>query len=179
MKGIILAGRSGSRLHPITRGISKHRMSVYDEPMIYYRLSTLLMSGIREILIITTPQDLSQFKHLLSDGADWGISPSYAVQPSPDGLALAFIVGADFIGQDPVALALSDNIIYRTGLGASLRRRTNLKGGHDFAYQVSAPSASACSRLSRKGRSCRSRRSQTARHVFTTRRPSMMRISCS
>ena len=141
MKGIILAGGSGSRLHPITRGISKQLMPVYDKPMIYYPLSTLLMAGIREVLIITTPQDLEQFERLRGDGSAWGIALSYATQPSPDGLAQAFIIGADFIGQDAVALVLGDNIFYGTGLGTSLRKNTDLKGGHVFAHHVSEPSA--------------------------------------
>ncbi|MHB8187639.1 MAG: glucose-1-phosphate thymidylyltransferase RfbA [Dermatophilaceae bacterium] len=141
MKGIILAGGSGTRLHPITRGISKQLMPVYDKPMVYYPLSTLLMAGIREVLIITTPQDLSQFEKLLGDGSAWGIDISYAVQPSPDGLAQAFIIGADFIGADTVALVLGDNIFYGTGLGNSLRKNTALTGGHVFAYHVSEPSA--------------------------------------
>ena len=141
MKGIILAGGSGTRLHPITRAISKQLMPVYDKPMVYYPLSTLLMAGIREVLIITTPQDLGQFENLLGDGSAWGISLSYAVQPSPDGLAQAFIIGADFIGEDAVALVLGDNIFYGTGLGTSLRENTELKGGHVFAHHVSEPSA--------------------------------------
>ena len=116
-------------------------MPVYDKPMVYYPLSTLMMAGVREILVITTPQDLPQFENLLGDGSAWGISLSYAVQPSPDGLAQAFIIGADFIGQDAVALVLGDNIFYGTGLGASLRRHTDLKGGHVFAHHVSEPSA--------------------------------------
>ena len=141
MKGIILAGGSGTRLHPITLGISKQLMPVYDKPMIYYPLSTLMMAGIREALVITTPQDSEQFQRLLGDGSSWGMEISYAVQPSPDGLAQAFIIGADFIGDDTVALVLGDNIFYGTGLGTALRVNKDLKGGHIFAYHVSEPAA--------------------------------------
>ena len=141
MKGIILAGGSGTRLHPITRGISKQLMPIYDKPMVYYPLSTLMMAGIREVLIITTPQDREQFERLLGDGRDWGIELSYAVQPSPDGLAQAFIIGADFIGSDSVALVLGDNIFYGTGLGRSLSSQGDVRGGHVFAYHVHNPTA--------------------------------------
>ncbi len=141
MKGIVLAGGSGTRLHPITRAISKQLMPVYDKPMVYYPLSTLMMAGIREILIITTPQDVDQFERLLGDGRSWGIEVSYAVQPSPDGLAQAFIIGADFIGDDSVALVLGDNIFYGRGLGTSLKGNAELKGGQVFAYHVTEPSA--------------------------------------
>lgn len=141
MKGIVLAGGSGTRLHPITRAISKQLMPVYDKPMVYYPLSTLMMAGIREILIITTPQDVDQFERLLGDGRAWGLEISYAVQPSPDGLAQAFIIGADFIGDDSVALVLGDNIFYGRGLGTSLIGNTDLTGGHVFAYHVTEPSA--------------------------------------
>jgi glucose-1-phosphate thymidylyltransferase len=142
VKGIVLAGGSGTRLHPITRGISKQLMPVYDKPMIYYPLSTLLMSGIREVLVITTPHDMEQFVRLLGDGSQWGIDIAYAVQPSPDGLAQAFIIGADFIGDDTVALVLGDNIFYGSGLGTALRRSTeSLSGGHIFAHHVNNPAA--------------------------------------
>ena len=141
VKGIVLAGGSGTRLHPITRGISKQLMPVYDKPMVYYPLSTLMMAGIREILVITTPQDADQFRRLLDDGSAWGVDISYAVQPSPDGLAQAFLIGAEFIGDDSVALVLGDNIFYGRGLGTALRSNTVLAGGHIFAYQVNNPSA--------------------------------------
>ncbi|HET7821733.1 MAG TPA: sugar phosphate nucleotidyltransferase, partial [Ornithinibacter sp.] len=141
MKGIILAGGSGTRLHPITRGISKQLMPIYDKPMVYYPLSTLMMAGIREVLVITTPQDADQFERLLGDGRQWGIEITYATQPSPDGLAQAFVIGADFIGDDAVALVLGDNIFYGTGLGTALRELTDVRGGHIFAHHVSEPSA--------------------------------------
>jgi glucose-1-phosphate thymidylyltransferase len=141
MKGIILAGGSGTRLHPITLGISKQLMPIYDKPMIYYPLSTLMMAGIREVLVITTPEDQGQFQRLLGDGSRWGIELTYAAQPSPDGLAQAFIIGADFIGQDSVALVLGDNIFYGTGLGTALAAKTSVSGGHIFAYHVTEPSA--------------------------------------
>jgi glucose-1-phosphate thymidylyltransferase len=141
MKGIVLAGGSGTRLHPITRAISKQLMPVYDKPMVYYPLSTLMMGGIREVLVITTPEDRDQFERLLGDGARWGIEISYAVQPRPEGLAQAFVIGADFIGGDSVALVLGDNIFHGTGLGTALSRLTDVRGGHIFAYHVSDPTA--------------------------------------
>jgi glucose-1-phosphate thymidylyltransferase len=141
MRGIILAGGSGSRLYPITRGISKQLMPVYDKPMIYYPLSTLMMAGIRDVLVITTPEDQQSFQRLLGDGSEIGISVSYATQPRPEGLAQAFIIGADFIGDDSVALVLGDNIFYGPGLGRSLKANTDIAGGHIFAYHVSNPTA--------------------------------------
>ena len=139
MKGIILAGGSGSRLYPITKGISKQLMPIYDKPMVYYPLSTLMMAGIKDILIITTPQDSESFQRLLGDGSDIGIKLTYASQLSPDGLAQAFIIGEEFIGTDKVALILGDNIFHGHGFGQSLQACTDPDGGVVFAYQVSDP----------------------------------------
>lgn len=141
MRGIILAGGTGSRLHPITLGISKQLVPVYDKPMIYYPLSTLILAGIRDILIITTPHDAVQFQRLLGDGSQFGVNLSYVQQPSPDGLAQAFILGADHIGDDTVALVLGDNIFYGPGMGTQLRRHANIQGGAVFGYWVKDPSA--------------------------------------
>lgn len=141
MRGIILAGGTGSRLHPITHGISKQLVPVYDKPMIYYPLSTLILAGIRDILIITTPHDAEQFRRLLGDGSQFGINLSYVEQPSPDGLAQAFILGAEHIGNDTVALVLGDNIFYGQGMGTQLRRHANIDGGAVFGYWVSDPKA--------------------------------------
>jgi glucose-1-phosphate thymidylyltransferase len=141
MRGIILAGGSGTRLYPITKGISKQLMPIFDKPMIYYPLSTLMMAGIREILLITRPEDLPQFQHLLGDGHELGMALSYEVQPRPQGLAQAFLIGERFIGSESVALILGDNIFYGQGLGISLRRFLDPTGGRIFAYEVSDPSA--------------------------------------
>ena len=141
MRGIVLAGGSGTRLHPITLGVSKQLVPVYDKPMVYYPLSTLMLAGIDDILVITTPHDAPFFERLLGDGSQFGVRLSFAQQPSPDGLAQAFTIGADFIGDDKVALVLGDNLLYGPGLGTQLKRYADVDGGAVFAYWVAEPSA--------------------------------------
>lgn len=141
MKGIILAGGSGTRLHPVTLGVSKQLIPVYDKPMVYYPLSTLMLAGIRDILVITTPHDALAFERLLGDGSQFGISLSFAQQPAPEGLAQAFTIGAEFIGDDSVALVLGDNLLYGPGLGQRLNRFEDIDGGAVFAYWVASPEA--------------------------------------
>ena len=152
MRGIILAGGSGTRLHPITMGVSKQLVPVYDKPMIYYPLTTLMLAGVQDVLVITTPHDAQQFQRLLGDGSQFGISISYAQQPRPEGLAQAFIIGADFLGDAPAALVLGDNLFYGPNLGSRLKRFTDPDGGAVFAYWVSDPSAYGVVEFDRAGR---------------------------
>jgi glucose-1-phosphate thymidylyltransferase len=152
MRGIILAGGTGSRLFPITQAVSKQLMPVYDKPMVYYPLSTLMMAGVREVLVITTPGDQAAFRALLGDGARLGMRIEYAVQERPEGLAQAFLIGADFVGDEPVALVLGDNIFYGAGLGTALGRLPAPDGGHVFAYHVANPADYGVVEFDRDGR---------------------------
>jgi glucose-1-phosphate thymidylyltransferase len=152
VRGILLAGGTGSRLWPITRAVSKQLMPVFDKPMIYYPLATLVMAGVRDILVITTPEDRGQFERLLGDGGQWGLRIGYAVQPRPEGIAQAFVLGADFIGGDSVALILGDNIFHGAGLGTQLRSLVQPVGGRVFAYPVANPQAYGVVEFDDRGR---------------------------
>ncbi|MEU9731527.1 glucose-1-phosphate thymidylyltransferase RfbA [Streptomyces sp. NPDC048002] len=152
MRGILLAGGTGSRLRPLTQAVSKQLMPVFNKPMIYYPLSTLINAGVREILVITTPHEQDQFQRLLGDGSQWGLRLEYLAQERPEGIAQAFLLGADFIGEDPVALILGDNIFHGVGLGTQLRSRRNIKGGWIFAHQVKDPTAYGVIEFDEQGR---------------------------
>jgi glucose-1-phosphate thymidylyltransferase len=152
MKGIVLAGGTGSRLWPITRAVSKQLVPVYDKPLVYYPLCTLMLAGIRDILLITTPEDADQFRRLLGDGSELGLRLGYAVQPKPEGLAQAFVIGADFVGDESVALVLGDNVFHGTGLGTELSQLVDVDGGHIFAYQVARPNDYGVVELDADGR---------------------------
>ncbi|MEU7171999.1 MULTISPECIES: glucose-1-phosphate thymidylyltransferase RfbA [Micromonospora] len=152
MRGILLAGGTGSRLWPATRAVSKQLMPIFDKPMIYYPLSTLVMAGIREILVITTPDDQTQFQRLLEDGSQWGLRIEYAIQPRPEGIAQAFLIADDFLGGHPVALILGDNLFHGAGLGRHLRHNADVIGGRVFGYPVANPQAYGVVELDRAGR---------------------------